>query len=285
MNRALWKKNLRDARWLLIGCAALMFAFQWLRVWLVSQVPLENFRLILNLLPSKLEKLMPVPFHQVATQVGRIAAAYDEPLVILIVTVWAIARGSDAVSGEIGRGTMEMLLAQPVRRVHVLATQAAVTIAGAAIIALAAWHGTALGLALISLGEPVSANQFLPCILNLFSLSVFIAGLATLASSCDRYRWRTIGLVGAFYAVEMVVKVIGRVSPKMHWMTYFSFFSPFEPQILVADPRRTWSLWIFEDDTLLLGGLGFNAILLGMALGCYLLAGAIFARRDLPAPL
>jgi ABC-2 type transport system permease protein len=285
MNRALWKKNWREARWLLAGCALLMFAFQWLRVWLVSQVPLENFRLILNLLPSKLEKLMPVPFHQVATQVGRIAAAYDEPLVILIVTVWAIARGSDAVSGEISRGTMEMLLAQPVRRSSVLATQAVVTIAGGAVIALAAWVGTALGLALISLGEPVTANQFLPCIANLFALATFIAGLATLTSSCDRHRWRTIGIVGAFYAVEMVVKVIGRVSPKMHWMSYLTFFTPFEPQALIADPRRTWSFWIWDDGQLLLGGLGFDSILLGLGLACYLAAGVIFARRDLPAPL
>ena len=262
-----------------------MFAFQWLRVWLVSQVPLENFKLILNLLPSKLEKLLPVPFHQVATQVGRIAAAYDEPLVILIVTVWAIARGSDAVSGEIGRGTMEMLLAQPVRRSSVLLTQAFVTIAGAAVIAAAAWCGVAVGLSLIDLGEPLSANQFLPCIVNLFSLGAFIAGVATLASSCDRYRWRTIGVVGAFYAVEMVVKVIGRVSPKMHWLSYLSFFTPFEPQALIADSRRSWSFWIWDDGKLLLGGLGYDSILLGLGLVCYLAAGVVFARRDLPAPL
>ncbi len=135
MNRALWKKNFFESRWLLAGCAALMFAFQWLRVWLVSQLPLGQFKLILNLLPSQWERLSPVPFEQIATPAGRIAVAYDEPLVILLLTVWAIARGSDAVSGEVGRGTMELLLAQPVRRVSVLATQGAVTILGAAAIA------------------------------------------------------------------------------------------------------------------------------------------------------
>jgi ABC-2 type transport system permease protein len=137
----------------------------------------------------------------------------------------------------------------------------------------------------IQLEEPVRAAIFLPCILNLFALSVFIAGLATLVSSCDRYRWRTIGLVGAFYAVEMVVKAVGRLAPNFHWLTYFSFLGPFEPQTLVADPRRTWSFWIVQDDTLLFGGLGYDTVLLGLGLGCYLLAGVIFARRDLPAPL
>ena len=41
---------------------------------------------------------------------------YVHPLVLFSAVIWAIMRGSDCVSGEIGRGTMEMLLAQPVRR-------------------------------------------------------------------------------------------------------------------------------------------------------------------------
>ena len=63
---------------------------------------------------------MPVSFAQIATSAGRIAVAYDDPIVLLLVTVWAISRGSDAVSGELNRGTMEMVLAQPVTRLGVL---------------------------------------------------------------------------------------------------------------------------------------------------------------------
>ncbi len=285
MNWALWKKNVREARWLLAGCAVLMFAFHWLRVWLVSQMPLENFRLILSLLPSKLERISPVPFQQVATPEGRIAYAYDEPLVILLVTVWAIARGSDAISGEVGRGTMEMVLAQPVRRLSVLGTQAAVTILGAAAIVAAAWLGMWTGLATISLDQPVAASRFVPCAINLFAFGTFIAGLSTLVSSCDRYRSRTIGIVGGFYAIEMVVKAVGRMAPQLHWLTYCSFFTAYEPQVLIADPRRAWSWWFRDDEALILGGLGYDAILLGLGLICYVAAAVVFARRDLPAPL
>ena len=75
-------------------------------------------------------ELLKLPFEQLATYSGRIALAYDLPIVILCVSVWAIARGSDCVSGELGRGTMEMLLAQPVSRLQVLLTQATVTTIG-----------------------------------------------------------------------------------------------------------------------------------------------------------
>ena len=41
----------------------------------------------------------------VATSLGRISMAYVDPVVVFAATVWGIGRGSDAVSGEIGRGT------------------------------------------------------------------------------------------------------------------------------------------------------------------------------------
>ncbi len=85
------------------------------------------------------------------TPAGRIAAEYDDPVVLLLMTVWAISRGSDAVSGELNRGTMEMLLGQPVTRLGVISVQACVTLLGAALIAMAAWLGTCVGLATVSL--------------------------------------------------------------------------------------------------------------------------------------
>ena len=75
---------------------------------------------MLSFMPELVEQLMPVSFSQMATSAGRIAVAYDDPIVLLLVTVWAISRGSDAVSGELNRGTMEMVLAQPVTRLGVL---------------------------------------------------------------------------------------------------------------------------------------------------------------------
>ena len=41
---------------------------------------------------------------------------YEEPMIYMIMTIWCVARSSDVVSGELGRGTMEILLSQPVSR-------------------------------------------------------------------------------------------------------------------------------------------------------------------------
>src|ERR1700761_2529492 len=126
LNRALWTKAVADARLLLAGLTVLMFGFNWLFVWLPSLVELGAFGVFLQALPREFESLVGVPFAKVATTTGRIALAYIDPVVIFTIVTWALARGSDAVSGEIGRGTMELLLAQPVSRSSLLMTHATV---------------------------------------------------------------------------------------------------------------------------------------------------------------
>jgi ABC-2 type transport system permease protein len=286
MNKALWQKSISEALRLLAASLLLMFVFHWLRVWITSQVSLAELRMFLRALPAFLRQLSPVPIEQIATSVGRIAVSYDDPIVLLLVTVWAIARGSDAVSGEIGRGTMELVLAQPVRRLTVLWTQATVTTVGAGLLAASAWLGTATGLATVQLEEPVQAQIFVPAAINLFGLTFFLAGLTTLVSSPDRNRWRTISLVGGIYIVEMIFKVVGMTAIGWRWLNYLTFFTLFEPEPLALDAQKAWSWRVaVPNGGMELAGLGFDALLLGMGLACYGLATVIFCRRDLPAPL
>ena len=285
-NVALWKKTLVEARWLLIGSLVFMFAVHWLRVWISSFFSTRDLEYMLSLLPAPIEELLPVSYTQMATNAGRIAAEYDDPVVLLVMTVWAISRGSDTVSGELNRGTMEMVLAQPVTRIGVLATQALVTIAGAALIACAAWLGTCTGLATVTLETSVSPRVFIPAALNLFALGAFLAGLTTMVSAGTNQRARTIGIVGGFYAVSMVIKIVGRMAPGWEWLAYTSFFTPFEPQLLVGDRSLSWALWAeTHGGVFALGGLGYDLVLIGLGLASYVAASVIFSQRDLPAPL
>ena len=273
-NRALWRKAWGDVRLLLGFLTVLLFAFSWLFVYLSSLVELGPLGIFLQTLPPAFEKLSGVPFAAVATPLGRISAAYVDPVVLFGTTIWAIGRGSDAVSGEIGRGTMEMLVAQPVRRLTVLATQAFVTTAGSALLALAVLCGTWAGVATVKLPAAVETSAFVPGVLNLFAMMVFLSGVSTLASSADNYRWRTIGLIGGFYVAELILKVISRLVERLDWLKYLTFATACEPQALVIDTAHAWAL-----------SLRYNGALIGLGLAAYALAAVIFCRRDLPAPL
>src|SRR5262249_44613850 len=107
MSLALWSKAFAEARLLLAALTVLLFGFMWLFVWLTSQVSLENYGAIMALLPTEIVKLTGVPLAGLVSDHGRIAMGYVDPVVLLATLSWSISRGSDVISGEISRGTME----------------------------------------------------------------------------------------------------------------------------------------------------------------------------------
>jgi ABC-2 type transport system permease protein len=298
------------------GCAICLFAFAWLRVWVVSLLDTNRFRTILEQF-REYERFSPVPFDQLFTYLGRIGATFDEPMVILCIVIWAVARGSDVVSGELNRGTMEMLLAQPISRVRLLLTHAMVASWGLVGLCLVLWLGIFLGVQTNTVREvppppalripvvnlwltaPADESQavevplrqrvepvlFAASTWNLFAFGFFLLGFSSCLSAADRYRWRTIGLVIAFYILQTVLFGLGKAQPWLSWLLRTTFLSLYQPQKLslaAADDRMApWRLWTVDGPGLAWYPLGL--LLLGIA--GFLIAAVIFHRRDLPAPL
>lgn len=322
MSRALWRKNWLDSRLVLIACCVIVFGFTWLRMWILSGIPSIKFSAIVEQLWDRWEQVSTIPLKFVLSYDGRVSLTFVEPIVTFTMAVWAITRGSDVVSGEIGRGSMEMLLAQPISRTQVLATQAATTIIGCAIIALAVWAGIAVGLQVCGveeerpqviakiplteyeitnpLAEPtkhwtrlsdlVDVKNLAPAVFNLFSYGVCLAGLTTLMSAWDVYRWRTIGLGVGIFISAIVLKLVGMSVKTVWFIKYLSFLTAFEPErfcmIAVQRPQDAWSVWVIEANRgVQLGPLGGSLILLGLGFAAFVAADIVFERRDLPAPL
>jgi len=321
LNAALLKKCLLEVRLLFAASFVLIFAFCFVRVFIVASLELTDFAAIVERLWDKWGKFSAVPLSHLLSYTGRIALAFDEPIVVFTVSIFAISRGSDAISGELNRGTLELLLAQPVSRLQVLASQAVVTIGCLALLSLATWGGTWAGIQATTVKErvpppklklpflpavplPVQSNEkietpmrdkvdpavFWPGSLNLFCLGLAVAGVSTLASACDRYRWRTIGIVASLYIVSMILKILGMAFERLVWLKDLSLFTAYEPQkfisIAARSPEDTWSFTrLAENGIVELGPLSYNGILLGIAAAGYIAAAVVFHRRDLPAPL
>ena len=274
MNLALWKKAWGEVRITLPAFVLLMFGFQVLHSWVASQLDLRLIEHVLRALPDFLQ---------------RAAAGLDRGVVVVPraagdrlrpsagrhrLRKFGPSRGSDAVSGPLNRGTLEMLLAQPVRRVDVLASNAAFAILGAALMAIACWLGTLLSVASFAKLQGVDGRQFGYCTLNLFAYTFFLAGLATLVSSADRYRSRTIGIMAALYVTAILLKLLGRMADGYEVALYTSFLTPFEPQRFI-DPQ-------YDPASL---AINYNLPLFALGLAAFIAAAIIFTRRDLPAPL
>jgi ABC-2 type transport system permease protein len=321
LNLAILKKCLVEVRLLFAAMAALLFSFCWVRVFIVSRLQTSQFAAIIEQVWDQFKDFSPVPLDQLLSYTGRIAIGYNEPVVVFGVSIFAIARGSDAVSGELNRGTMEMLLAQPVSRLQVLCTQAVVTISGIVLLAMLSWIGTTVGIHTTTVKEdvpppslkvlgvtiPLSFGErekiyvpmrdrtepryFIAGAVNLCCLGIALAGFSTLMSAFDRYRWRTIGIVVAAYVISLILKILGQAIDEVSWMQTLSLFTAYEPQKFVSiaahEPGQAWSLTMLDTHGhfLELGPLGYNLILLAVGFVSYLAATIVFQRRDLPAPL
>jgi ABC-2 type transport system permease protein len=272
---AVWRKTWGDQRILLLSFAALWTVFPWLYLGLSAQIPMPAFQnVLLQVIPEDWQKLSGVPFSEVATYAGRVALAFVDPVVVLAATVWGITRGSDAVSGQLERGTMEMLLAAPVRRTAVFLTQAVATTAAAALLCgvllASVWSVVTFG----PWAGKVEPWRFIPAAANVFGLMVCMGGITACISAIDSYRWRTVGIMCGFYVTTLLAKLVGRLSGSLGWVGYLSVFNAYEPQRLVGGGPEAWRL------------LGqYDGILLGIGAAAYILGAVIFSRRDLPAPL
>lgn len=305
---------------LFASLAVTLFAFAWVRVWVIRLIDMSQFQTILEQFRD-FEKFAPIEFDALFTYSGRVGMTYDEPIVILCTVIWCIARGSDVVSGELNRGTLEMLLAQPISRSRLLTSHAAVSVVGLGLLTLAVWAGVAAGVYATTLEErvppptvrlpwvnfevPLSAAEaevievpmrqrvdvrtYAASTFHLFSFGFFLLGLSTMVSAFDRYRWRTIGCVVAFYVLQLVMFGLGKAAESLSWLQTGTFFACYKPQkmtLLVGKEglAAPWSLMsTLPDGTL--PPLAYPLILVALGAVGYAIAYWRFNARDLPAPL
>ncbi|MFP6753176.1 MAG: ABC transporter permease subunit, partial [Pirellulaceae bacterium] len=318
----LLRKNIRDSWWLWFCCALTLFNLGWLHVWVVSRMNTESFQLILDNFQF-MERMLPVSFAELITYSGRISQFYNEPVVLICVLLWCISRGSDIVSGQLNRGTMEMILAQPVSRMQVFWSHALVTLAGTILLPLVAWCGSSAGIAnatiteraphstitiplvdlelrnpfvpkqtiTVPLSERVRAVEFLPAASILACLGICFAGITMLLSSLDRFRRRTVGIATGIVLLQMILRIAGLAHESLSGLLNFTIFAAYNPSRFVIyinrDPDVLTSLLLRDHEGVSqgLGPLPSHLLMILVGMGCMLAAALIFRRRDLPAPL
>lgn len=316
----LLRKYLVESMALGIPLAAILLAFPWVRIWTVSQFELSGFAPLIDQFRA-FEKFSPVPLEQFLTYQGIIGLTFDEPVLLFCLLAWSISRGSDVVSGELGRGTMEMLLAQPVRRWHLLGAHATVAISGLVILCILVFAGTCLGIwtnstpvretnqwivpwIQWSLKMPWSSSQetwvplmslvdpmlYLVPTLNLFALGFAVLGLSVAISAFDQYRWRAVGVVLGIYVLQLLLFILAKSTPRMSFLKPLTFLSAYQPDWIVqttnAQPA-TQGCFLMANPTSwdeAIGPLGYVAILIAMGLASYAVAFWRLETRDLPAP-
>src|SRR5262249_19049362 len=117
-------------------------------------------------------------------------AFWNHPFFLILVSIWAIGRGSAAVAAEVERGTMDLLLSRPVSRSSYLASQVLVALAGLVVLALCLTAGGSIAIRFNTLRVTPDTWSLIRPAINLGALGLPIYGYTLLASSIDHVRWR-----------------------------------------------------------------------------------------------
>ncbi|HMP17636.1 MAG TPA: ABC transporter permease subunit, partial [Gemmatales bacterium] len=190
--------------------------------------------------------------------------------------IWALGRGASALAGELERGTMELLVAQPIARWKVITTHLMVdliTIPGLACMML---FGTWLGTELVPL-KNADLSAYWKAVVLAIALTFALSGLTYAISSLGRSRWRVIAWTFGIVLVMSFLNLFGQLWDALSPWRPLSIFYYYQPQYAIL--KDQWTLPVAGMQVPVL------VVLLGVATLGYGFALWQFSRRDLPAPL
>jgi ABC-2 type transport system permease protein len=179
MTWTLIRKLLRDLRLTLLVVAFLLGAFQLLWAKITERIigRLSLFFTAKGVDQKDIERLLfEGPGRAIRTLIGGenisldraqdlLSVGYVHPLMQTLFCIWAVGRAAGAIAGELDRGTMELLLAQPLARFRLVLAHLCVDLLTLPALCLSLWAGNALGVWLVGPVirlEPVEPGEATP---------------------------------------------------------------------------------------------------------------------------
>jgi ABC-2 type transport system permease protein len=236
-----------------------------------------------------------------------LSIGYVHPLIQTLFCIWAIGRASGAIAGELDRGTLELLLAQPLPRYQLVLGHLVVDLLTIPLLCLSLWAGTWLGTWLVSpieispedvrlfpfLGQvqldpetlQLHPAAFAPGLVNVAALLFAISGYTLWMSAAGRFRWTVLGAAVLVTLLQFFINVLGQLWDAIAFLRPFSVFYYYQPQQIVLHQKWTVDLGTVWNGGEPLLAVPVLAVLLTVGSVGYLMAMWTFCRRDLPAPL
>ncbi|HHW85255.1 MAG TPA: ABC transporter permease subunit [Chloroflexi bacterium] len=261
----IWLSTLRRKRWSLLWFALAVAAFHWLvAVSFPAIGGMEAVTSVVRTFPDGLRTLLKLaPNLQAGFGVqDYLAFTWIHPLFIGLGAAFVVARATDALTGEIERGAIYLVLSRPLRRWSFVLGKALEMTAGAGVIALAGWIGLAVGVQALPYALPL--GNYLRVALMAWLLFGALGGGALLIASGFSRTSPAGGLAIAWTLISFVLDVIPAIANSpVGWLNPWHYYFP---QEIVASGR--------------LDPVGVG-VMLGWLVGG--VAGAIwvFGRRDL----
>ncbi len=266
MSLRLFLSNLKLSRWGLVAWSSIIFLYGVLTMYLYPTMT-EDILGYLNSLPEA----MKAAFGYEGVDFTTFTFTPEAFATLEFLVMWPLLIGIYGIFASIGiareaeRGTLDLLLAQPVERYKVLISKFSVFVFAALLIAAASLLGLVLGTIIIN--ESVNTASLALVLFEALLLVLAFASITLLFSTIFLEPRKSLLAAGVFMAGSYILNfIVPILSDSFSWLRNLSLFSYYQPNEVVA----TASL----DGTAI-------AVYSTVAIICFIAALVIFQRRDL----
>jgi ABC-2 type transport system permease protein len=225
----------------------------------------RQFLQFIDMLPSIVKTALGGEMLQVGNTPGLIAIGYNHPLVLFLYMFFAVAIPTGLLTGEVQRGTMELILSRPATRMQVYICAAILTIAGMFALVLVMFLGTVTATRIYDFGEPINLGLFFRIAINGGLLASAVGAISLLSASVFRRRNTAVGAPVAFLVLNYFIYIIGQWWPRMKFLEPATLFH-------YVDGPKLYRGWPLDDISVLIA-----LLIVATAAGA-----VIWNRRDLP---
>jgi ABC-2 type transport system permease protein len=171
------------------------------------------------------------------TPAGYLGIELFSLMVPLLLLIAAIGTGAGAIAGEEERGTLELLLANPVSRTQVVLEKSVALVLEIAALGLVLW--LALWIGAISAGMDISAGRLASATVSAVVLALAYGALALLLGAATGRRVLAIGVTAA---AGVAAYLVNGLAPLVHALEIPQKLSPFY-HYAAGDPLRHGLAW------------------------------------------
>jgi hypothetical protein len=225
----------------------------------------KSFLVVLRMLPSIVKTALGGDMLESGSITALLTIGYQHPFVMFLCMVFAVGVPTGLLTGEVQRGTMELILSRPVTKVQVYICAAVLTLVGMFGLVMTMFLGTAVAVHVYHFDEPIPLGLFLRIAINGGLLASTFGAFALLCAAFFSRFYTALGVSVAFLTLNYFVSLVSEWWPRLVFLRRATLFY----LVYYSD---IWQSWPVRNMVIL------TTILLSLAV----IGGIIWHRRDLP---
>ena len=198
---------------------------------------------------------------------GLIAIGYNHPLVLMLYMLFAVGVPTGLLTGEVQRGSMELILSRFVTKTQVYVCAGLITLTGMFALVIVMFLGTVAATQIYDFDKAIPLYRFFQAAINGGLLASAIGAIALLSAAACRTRGRAVGLATAYIVTSYFIDVLAQWWPRMSGLSPITLFHYVNTSKIFAGQR-----WPVAD----------MCVLTGVMVAAAIAGSVVWQRRDLP---